>query len=94
MVLAPVAGPVTPRTGKRQVARWFAARLPGQTRGMRYESTVTSLSWIPSEAIEGSTRLAFDAGFTHHDDPPPAEIADLRELQARLRLVSGARVAY
>ena len=52
---------------------------------MRHESTVTSLSWIPSEAIEGSTRLAFDAGFTHYDDPPPAEIADLRELQAQDR---------
>ena len=27
---------------------------------MRYESSVTSLSWIPSEAVEGSTRLAFE----------------------------------
>jgi hypothetical protein len=49
---------------------------------MRYESTVTSLSWIPSEAIEGGTRLAFDAGFTHYDDPPPAELGVITELQA------------
>ncbi|MEP7023096.1 MAG: cyclic nucleotide-binding domain-containing protein [Actinomycetota bacterium] len=48
---------------------------------MRYESCVTSLSWIPSEAIEGSARLAFDAGFTHYDDPPPAELGDIEDLR-------------
>jgi Cyclic nucleotide-binding domain len=42
---------------------------------MRYESTVTSLSWIPSEAVTGTTRAAFDGGFTHYDDPPPGELA-------------------
>jgi hypothetical protein len=49
---------------------------------MRYESSVTSLSWIPSEAITGASRLAFDSGFTHYDEPPPAELEDIRELQA------------
>src|ERR1022692_4994433 len=49
---------------------------------MRYEKSVTSLSWIPSEAIEGGMRLAFDAGFTHYDDPPPAELGVVGELQA------------
>jgi Cyclic nucleotide-binding domain len=49
---------------------------------MRYESSVTSLSWIPSEAVTGSTRVAFDAGFTHYDDPPPAQIDDLEALRA------------
>jgi len=49
---------------------------------MRYESSVTSLSWIPSEAVEGSTRMAFDAGFTHYDDPPPGELGDIEELRA------------
>jgi hypothetical protein len=49
---------------------------------MRYESCVTSLSWIPSEAITGPSRAAFDKGFTHYDDPPPAEIADIEELRA------------
>jgi hypothetical protein len=48
---------------------------------MRYESTVTSLSWIPSEAVEGSTRMAFDAGFTHYDEPPPGELGDIEELR-------------
>ena len=48
---------------------------------MRYDSTVTSVSWIPSEAVEGGTRLAFDAGFTHYDEPPPEEIDDLAALR-------------
>ena len=48
---------------------------------MRYESSVTSLSWIPSEAVTGSTRMAFDAGLTHYDEPPPAQIEDLDALR-------------
>ena len=38
---------------------------------------MTSVSWIPSEAIVGGTRLAFDAGVTHYDPPPPDVIEDL-----------------
>jgi hypothetical protein len=49
---------------------------------MRYESSVTSLSWIPSEAVTGAGRTAFDSGFTHYDDPPPAGFADIEELRA------------
>jgi Cyclic nucleotide-binding domain len=49
---------------------------------MRYESSVTSLSWIPSEAVTGSMRLAFDAGIGHYDNPPPGELTDLAQLQA------------
>jgi hypothetical protein len=49
---------------------------------MRYESSVTSLSWIPSEAVTGGARVAFDSGFTHYDDPPPAQIDDLEALRA------------
>jgi Cyclic nucleotide-binding domain len=49
---------------------------------MRHESSITSLSWIPSEAIEGSQRLAFDAGMAHYDEPPPEAIDDLEALRA------------
>jgi len=49
---------------------------------MRYESSVTSLSWIPSEAVTGATKLAFESGIGHYDDPPPAEIDDVAALQA------------
>ena len=49
---------------------------------MRYESCVTSLSWIPSEAITGAMRRVFDSGISHYDEPPPAELGDLGELAA------------
>ena len=55
---------------------------------MRYESTVTSLSWIPSEAVTGSTRAAFEGGFAHYDDPPPGELAT-----AGAHSVAGLRAA-
>lgn len=42
---------------------------------MRYESEMTSLSWIPSEAVTGMNKAAFGAGFTHYDEPLPARIA-------------------
>ena len=48
---------------------------------MRHTSSITSLSWIPSEAIEGSMRLAFDAGVTHYDPPPPDVIENIEALR-------------
>jgi hypothetical protein len=48
---------------------------------MRITSSVTSLSWIPSEAISGLTKLPFETGVTHYDDPPPDTIDDLDELR-------------
>lgn len=50
--------------------------------GMRYESSVTSLSWIPSEAVTGIMRVPFDVGVGHYDDPPPSELTDLAALGA------------
>jgi Cyclic nucleotide-binding domain len=45
---------------------------------MRIESSVTSLSWIPSEAIAGmATKVPFEHGIAHYDDPPPDAIEDL-----------------
>jgi hypothetical protein len=52
---------------------------------MRIESSVTTLSWIPSEAVRGGTRVAFDAGFTHYDEPPPDVIVDIDELRTQDR---------
>ena len=48
---------------------------------MRYESSISSISWIPSEAIEGMARLAFDVGVAHYDQSPPDEIDDLEALR-------------
>ena len=49
---------------------------------MRYESSVTSLSWIPSEAVTGASRLAFDSGLGHYDEPPPDHLGDVEALRA------------
>jgi hypothetical protein len=41
------------------------------------ESSITSVSWIPREAIEGMTRVPFDMGITHYDMPPPDVLDNL-----------------
>ena len=48
---------------------------------MRVESSVTSLSWIPSEAVTGANKPMFEIGFAHYDDPPPDVIDDLEALR-------------
>src|SRR5215213_8400973 len=48
---------------------------------MRYESTATALSWIPSEAVTGMTKLPFDAGVAHYDTTPPDVLEDLEALR-------------
>jgi hypothetical protein len=47
---------------------------------MRVESSVTSLTWIPSEAIEGMPKLPFEWGAARYDDPPPDRLIDLDAL--------------
>ena len=48
---------------------------------MRIQSSVTSISWIPSEAISGMYRVPFDMGVNHYDEPPPDTIEDLDALR-------------
>jgi hypothetical protein len=43
---------------------------------LRIESSVTSISWIPSEAIEGMPKLPFEIGIGHYDPPPPDSLSD------------------
>ena len=35
---------------------------------MRIESSITSVSWIPSEAIKGMTKMPFEVGGVAHYD--------------------------
>jgi hypothetical protein len=44
---------------------------------VRISSTITAVSWIPSEAITGPVRLPMDVGIGHYDDPPPDRLADV-----------------
>jgi len=43
---------------------------------MRVEGSVTAISWIPSEAIEGMPKLPFELGIGKYDEPPPDRIAE------------------
>jgi hypothetical protein len=49
---------------------------------MRIETSVLSLSWIPSEAVTGLPKSMFEAGVTHYDEPPPDVIVGDAELEA------------
>ena len=60
---------------------------------MRVESTVTTVSWIPSEAVTGMTKLPFEIGAMHYDDPPPDHIDDLEPLRAAGRFRFANRLA-
>jgi len=48
----------------------------------RFESSVTSISWIPSEAIDGLSKLPFELGITHYDQPPPDRLESIEELRS------------
>jgi len=47
----------------------------------RFESSVTAVSWIPSEAISGPSKIPFELGVTHYDEVPPDQLTDLEELR-------------
>ena len=47
----------------------------------RFESSVTSISWIPSEAITGPSKIPFELGVTHYDETPPDHLENLEELR-------------
>jgi len=44
---------------------------------MRIASSVTSISWIPSEAVEGLPKLPFTFGIAHYDEAPPDRLVDI-----------------
>jgi hypothetical protein len=48
---------------------------------MRIESSVMSISWIPSEAVTGMTKLPFESGISHYDAPPPDVVDNLEALR-------------
>ena len=46
----------------------------GDHQVMRYERTITSISWIPSDALAGMAKLGTKMGVAHDDLPPPDHI--------------------
>jgi hypothetical protein len=59
---------------------------------MRIESSVTSVSWIPSEAVTGLNKAVFESGFTHYDTPPPDVLGDLEQMGATDKFRFGNRL--
>jgi hypothetical protein len=43
---------------------------------MRIERSVTTVSWIPSDMLEGMGKLATRMKLAHHDPPPPDSLGD------------------
>ncbi len=59
-----------------------------------HRQLVTSISWIPSEAITGITKGVFEVGFTHYDEPPPIVIGpDVATMVEQLRAADRFRFA-
>src|SRR5437588_178801 len=73
------------RSGARSLVRadTVSSGSRDEKRGavMRVQASVTALSWIPSEAIEGMQKMPFEAGIAHYDVPPPDVIDDLDALR-------------
>ena len=62
---------------------------------MRIESSVTAISWIPSDAIAGMPKLPFELGVAKYDEPPPdsLEEGDLERLRDEDRFREANRLA-
>jgi hypothetical protein len=59
---------------------------------MRFESSITTVSWIPSDSVSGLYKIGFLAGASHPDDPPPEVIGDVAALE-ELSAAGGFRFA-
>jgi hypothetical protein len=65
---------------------------------MRIERSITTVSWIPSDLLEGMGKIATRMKLAHHDPPPPdslgadtsATIEELREAD-RFRFANDLR---
>jgi Cyclic nucleotide-binding domain len=57
---------------------------------VRIESSVTAVSWVPADCVEGGQRLQFHVGAAQYDDPPPIHLHDLEALldAGRVRLAN------
>ena len=46
---------------------------------MKFESSVTAVSWIPFEAVKGFLAMPFDMGLAHYDEPLPSRLEDIED---------------
>jgi hypothetical protein len=50
---------------------------------MKFESSVTAVSWIPFEAVTGFLAVPFGMGLAHYDEPLPDRLDDLDDWHRR-----------
>jgi len=43
---------------------------------MRFERSINTISWIPSDLLEGMGRMATRMKLAHHDPPPPGDLGE------------------
>ena len=61
---------------------------------MRIERSIATISWIPSDLLEGMGKAATRMKMAHHDPPPPDSLgADLRKALQKLRAADRFRFA-
>lgn len=61
---------------------------------MRIERSISTVSWIPSDLLEGMGKIATRMKMAHHDPPPPDSLgSDVPASIERLRVADGFRFA-
>ena len=61
---------------------------------MRIERSINTVSWIPSDLLEGMGKIATRMKMAHHDPPPPDSLgADVPSAIEALRIADGFRFA-
>jgi hypothetical protein len=75
-------GPVEGDNSHIGVSAWDVTLAEAGGWMTRVESSVTALSWIPRDAMEGMGKLAADLGVSHWDLPPPDQLDNLDDLIA------------
>jgi hypothetical protein len=92
-IAAPRAGDRTgPVVTSMPIVSGRRCGVPDPEVTMRLEASVLSLSWIPSEAVEGLPKQVFALGMTHYDDPPPDAVVSADTLE-QLRADAAFRFA-
>src|SRR6266576_6657508 len=63
----------------------LTVRCTAEVDQMRYESSVTAVSWIPFEAVQGFLAVPFEMGLAHYDEPLPSQLDDIEIGRASCR---------
>jgi hypothetical protein len=50
---------------------------------MQIARSATSVSWIPSESVQGLPKVPFSGNVMHYDPPPPLTLSDLEGMRRR-----------